>query len=117
MAKNDHQGVPVDPLDAFLITRAHAQPRPLQSMNLKSSSLKSKASNPTRTAAQADADQGASNAVDIFRELDAEGADVMGEELGYRGMEDSEHEDSEGGDVEGGNLYRPEAHAEDVDRD
>jgi len=41
----------------------------------------------------------------------------MGEELGYRGMEDSEHEDSEGGDVEGGNLYRPEAHAEDVDRD
>lgn len=74
------------------------QPRPLQSTNLTGTGPKPVADAGARTAAKANNEPQAANAADIFQELDAEGADFLGQELGYRGMEDSEHEDSEQAD-------------------
>jgi hypothetical protein len=71
-------------LNSFLISKQQVQSRILQSANFVSKPKQAK-------------DEGDD---DIFRELDEEGADDFhGQELGYRGQQDSEHEDSEEVDV------------------
>lgn len=105
--KNDRNSSADDPLASFLISKSTVQARPLQSTNLTSLAQKPKVDNAARTGAKANAEQDPANAADIFRELDEEGEDFMGQELGYRGMEDSEHEDSEEADP-----HQPEARQE-----
>lgn len=64
-------------------------------MNLTSAAQKPDADSAAKGGAKANGEQDPTNAADIFRELDEEGGDFMGQELGYRGIQDSEHEDSE----------------------
>ena len=86
-SKNERNAVNADdPLASFLITKSAVQTRRLESANLTGATQKPKADNAGKGGAKGTGEQEAANAADIFRELDEEGGDFMGQELGYRGI-------------------------------